>query len=427
MRTENPILVCSVEHLDFDINESFEHIIEMSACTTSFSRKTSTLSVLSVASVITVAAHVFIKQIQKYRVREKLASLAREAVRKRDEKVHVCLSTSISVTDVHHFYTACDIVSRIKQGDLSARKLVLFLAKRCVTYGRRNVTNSITEEFYDEAYTNAELIDNYVELKSNGEEIENRCLLLGVPISVKDCIGLKGALQTGGMQCRTDEKYRSLEDSLIVRVIRSAGALPMCRGNVSQIMMLPESDNNVWGRSLNPWDLSRTPGGSSGGDGALVAMKCVPLAIGSDIGGSIRIPAIFCGIVGFKPTSNRLSMKGCMKPRKNDRFGLAITLPVVCGPMARTVDDCVLFMKAACTNEMFENDTQIVPLHFRDEIYRSPSVTKLKLGYFMSDGWFEPCSGQKRALRDTIRVLEAAGHHCVPFDIPTDGWSTYTL
>ena len=80
--------------------------------------------------------------------------------------------------------------------------------------------------------------------------------------------------------------------------------------------MLCETYNRFWGRSRNPWNLTRTPGGSSGGDAALVAMGCVPLAAASDVAGSIRIPACFSGVVGFKPTSTRLSGRGSMKPRK---------------------------------------------------------------------------------------------------------------
>ena len=102
----------------------------------------------------------------------------------------------------------------------------------------------------------------------------------------------------------------------MVQLLQKAGAIPLCTSNTIQIMMLSESYNRIWGRSKNPWDLSRTPGGSTGGDAALVAMGCVPLALASDVAGSIRIPACFTGIVGFKPTSTRMSMKGCMKPRK---------------------------------------------------------------------------------------------------------------
>lgn len=376
-----------------------------------------------------VVSLIFHQQYKKHKTRSRLSQLAKTAVLNRDRKIHACLSTSVSVTDTSCFNnSACEIVSAIHRGDLSARELILVLAKRCVLYGRRNVTNVITEEFYDEAYAAAEIIEGNKKSKDDvDDDDDNKKVLLGVPISVKDCIGLKGAFQTGGLQCRTDEKYRSTEDSLIVQVLRSAGALPCVRGNVSQIMMLPESVNNIWGCSLNPWDLSRTPGGSSGGEGALVAMKCVPLAIGSDIGGSIRIPAAFCGVVGFKPTPNRLSMKGCMKPRKNDRFGMTTIIPVVCGPITRTVEDCALFMKAACVPEMFDNDTQVAPLPFLDELYQAPMTKKLRIGYFVSDGWFEPCQAQKRAMHATIQTLEAAGHVCVPFDPPTNGWSTYML
>ena len=75
-------------------------------------------------------------------------------------------------------------------------------------------------------------------------------------------------------------------------------------------------DNKKWGRARNPWNLTRTPGGSSGGDAALVAMRCVPLAIGTDVAGSLRGPASFCGIVGFKPTSLRLTKKGAVRAKK---------------------------------------------------------------------------------------------------------------
>lgn len=140
-----------------------------------------------------------------------------------------------------------------------------------------------------------------------------------MPISVKECIRLNGSYSTGGLACRL--KNRVEEDALIVTLLKEAGALPLISGNVTQLLMLPESVNRIWGRSLNPWALDRTPGGSSGGEAALVAMGCVPLSIASDIAGSIRIPASFNGVVGFKPTPMRLSKQGCLVPRVNDRSG----------------------------------------------------------------------------------------------------------
>jgi fatty acid amide hydrolase len=248
--------------------------------------------------------------------------------------------------------------------------------------------------------------------------------LYGVPISVKECLAMKGSYSTGGMACRL--KSKDDKDSLIVQVLRSAGALPLCSGNVTQVMFLPESVNNIWGRSLNPWDLERTPGGSSGGDAALVAMGCVPLAACSDVAGSIRIPASFCGLVGFKPTSSRMSGKGNMIPRKYNKSGTAMLIPTVTGPIARTVEDCALFMKATQVPQLWEGDLNIPRIPFNDEVYQRPGE-KLKIGYFDTDGWFEPCATSKRAVQETVDALTGAGHTCVPFQLPTDGWFTFGL
>jgi Asp-tRNA(Asn)/Glu-tRNA(Gln) amidotransferase A subunit family amidase len=229
------------------------------------------------------------------------------ARRERAEKQHFCLekATDLKENDVE-LLTATETRDLIASGDLDPSDHVVRLAKRCRQYGRdERRANAITEEFYDEAFEASEKI------KVNGKK---GGVLAGVPISVKDCIGLKGAYSTGGFACRLQR--RDTEDSLIIQVLKSAGALPLCRGNVPQIMMIPESVNRIYGRSRNPWNLRRTPGGSSGGDGALVAMRCVPLAICSDVAGSIRIPAAFCGVTGFKPTSTRVSNKGNMRPRK---------------------------------------------------------------------------------------------------------------
>lgn len=95
-----------------------------------------------------------------------------------------------------------------------------------------------------------------------------------------------------------------------MELLRDAGAIPFVRSNVPQALMLPETDNNVWGRTSNPWDVSRSVGGSSGGEGGLIAFGASPLGIGTDIGGSIRNPAHVCGIVGLKPTPHRISHQG---------------------------------------------------------------------------------------------------------------------
>jgi fatty acid amide hydrolase len=339
-----------------------------------------------------------------------------KALQEREAKIHKCLEIAAEENGLRTL-TAVETRDQIASGKLDPSMYVVWLAKRCRRYGRdEKRVNAITEELYDEAYEAAKL------LKTRGKRGKH-APLHGVPISVKDCIGLKGAYSTGGLACRLGR--RDAQDSLVVQVSRSSGALPLCRGNVPQIMMIPETTNSIWGRSRNPWNLSRTPGGSSGGDGALVAMGCVPLSICSAVAGSIRIPAAFCGVTGFKPTSTLLSNKGNMKPRKDDKFGSSVAIPVTVGPIARSVDDCALFMKAVCVPELFEKDLNIPHLPFDEKAYQSS--TPLKIGYFSTDGWFEPCETAKRALQETIDALTRAGHECVPFEPPTDGWFSYGL
>jgi len=190
-------------------------------------------------------------------------------------------------------------------------------------------------------------------------------------------------------------------------------------------MGLSESVNRIWGRSRNPWDLDRSPGGSSGGDAALVAAGCVPLSVSADGAGSIRIPACCNGIVGFKPTPQRLTFKGCMRPKKDDRFGSSLVVPAVIGPMARSVEDCALFMKAICSPTVHKGDRNVAPLEFDDTVYSD--TTKLKIGYFMTDDYLDPIPTGKRAMKEAIAALQEQGHTCVPFDIPTNGWDHVRL
>lgn len=246
-------------------------------------------------------------QRQRDRVRE-LDSWIAQALKERDDKQFQVFKEMRNVEAFSDMplLSATETTQQMQANQLNMVDNLILLAHRCRRYGRvQDKVNAVTQELYDEAHTQAKT------LQGTGHR---GLLLYGVPISVKDCIAIKGTLSTGGLACRL--KSPSVEDSLIVQVIKHAGAIPLVRGNTIQTMMLGESFNRIWGRSRNPWDLSRTPGGSSGGDAALVAMECVPLAIGSDVAGSLRIPAVFCGICGFKPTSTRLSGKGNMKPRK---------------------------------------------------------------------------------------------------------------
>ncbi len=114
--------------------------------------------------------------------------------------------------------------------------------------------------------------------------------------------------------------------------------------NVMQLMMLMESNNCIWGQACNLWDVQCMPGGSLCGDAALVASCCVPLALASDVAGSIHIPACFCGVMGFKLTARHYSFQGNMQPCKDHLQGTHLVILSAMGPIAQMVEDCTTFL-----------------------------------------------------------------------------------
>lgn len=140
------------------------------------------------------------------------------------------------------------------------------------------------------------------------------------------------------------------KDCEMVRVLREQGAIFYVITHCGQMGTLYTSESTPWGQAKNPWDHTRTTGGSSGGSGGLVAVRGTALAVGSDIAGSIRYPAAWNGICGFKPTNSRISKKGTMDIDLKTDCNCERELPVSLGPLARSVDDLVLFCKAVFGN-----------------------------------------------------------------------------
>ncbi|XP_015668041.1 vitamin D3 hydroxylase-associated protein [Protobothrops mucrosquamatus] len=234
---------------------------------------------------------------------------------------------------------------------------------------------------------------------------EEKGLLYGVPISIKDHIGYKGHLTTCGFSHFLDVEG---EDSVLVKVLKKQGANPFVFTNVPQSLFNYDCSNVVFGQTVNPLDHKRTPGGSSGGEGALIAGGGSVLGFGSDVGGSIRLPSSFCGLCGLKPTTGRLSVSGVKEP-----FHLMLILGTI-GPMAKDVDSLALCMRAVLCDYMFQLDPTVPPIPFNQEIYSSS--TPLRIGYYDTDGYFllPPC--MRRAVHETRKLLQEAGHTLVPFD-----------
>ncbi|XP_064415781.1 fatty-acid amide hydrolase 1-like [Latimeria chalumnae] len=256
------------------------------------------------------------------------------------------------------------------------------------------------------------VVDYLQECEQQLQEIKRnpqKGLLYGIPVSIKENIDYKGHYSNIGFACFLDKE--ASEDSIIVKVLKKQGAIPCVKTNLSQSMLSYDCSNPIYKQTKNPWNPKKTPGGSSGGEGALIGGGGSVLGFGTDVGGSIRIPSSFCGICGLKPTEHRFS-KQLVRVAVPGQKSLVSML----GPMARDVDSLALCMKAVLCQDMFDLDPSVPPLPFNDEVYNSKK--KLRIGYYDRDGFWLPHPGMRRAVMETKKLLEAAGHTLVQFPLP---------
>ena len=221
----------------------------------------------------------------------------------------------------------------------------------------------------------------------------------GLPVTVKS------AIEVTGLRCETGSPSRrgivAARDAAVVARMRAAGAIVLGTTNVADMLMAYESENPLHGRTLSPWDPARTPGGSSGGESAAIAAGCSAGGIGSDGGGSIRVPAHFAGICGLKPTPGRIPGTGHQPPC----FGPFSLIGVV-GPMARTVRDVYLLFSAIAGWD--EGDPMAAPVSLAP-LEPSPS-RPIRIGFFEDDGRAAVTSETRAAVRAAAGAAAAAGH-----------------
>lgn len=218
--------------------------------------------------------------------------------------------------------------------------------------------------------------------------------LHGVPVTVKECFHMQGTPSTLGLDAKRGAIAEDNAD--LVTRLRDAGAIVVAKTNVPQLLLYIESDNPLYGRTNNPWDLARTPGGSSGGEGAAVAAGYGSLGLGTDIGGSVRIPAHFCGVHSLKPTPDRLSLRGT----EDESFFSPYAVPDGAGPLARSVDDLRLAMAV-----------------LGSPIAERP-VKDLRIGVYDDDGYIPSSPAIKRAIRAAASALETMGCRVQEFAPP---------
>jgi Asp-tRNA(Asn)/Glu-tRNA(Gln) amidotransferase A subunit family amidase len=228
--------------------------------------------------------------------------------------------------------------------------------------------------------------------------------LHGVPISIKS------AIDVAGMRCEAGTKFRAghvaTGDAPLVSRLRKAGAIVLGMTNTPELLMAWETDNLLYGRTNNPWDLSRTAGGSSGGEAAAIASGCSAGGVGSDGGGSIRVPAHFCGICGLKPTPGRIPATGHF-PQSVGPFAL---LGVV-GPMARRVADLKVLFEVMQGPDIGDPSAAPVPVRWPDR----NELKKTRIGYFEDDGRTPVTSETRKAVKCAAEALRSAGFEVEPF------------
>ncbi len=258
-------------------------------------------------------------------------------------------------------------------GEISSVELVeLHLGRIEAVNGQ---LNAAIEVFADEARAAARAADE--QLAAGGV-----CgPLHGVPFSVKDSIDVRGHRTTAGTLGFKDSAP-AVGDAVLVSRLRQAGAIPVCKTNLPDLLFAYETDNLLFGRTDNPYDLSRTSGGSSGGESALISACGSPFGLGSDAAGSVRVPAAFCGIASIKPTSGRLPRTGHVPPA-----GGWIEALWQIGPMARHVEDLQALMPILAGAD--GHDVFCPPAVLDD----APSISGLRVAYFTDNG-IAKCSAE---------------------------------
>lgn len=229
-------------------------------------------------------------------------------------------------------------------------------------------------------------------------------LLHGVPVSIKSSIDVAGLRCEAGTRLRAGTTPST--DAPLVARLRAAGAIVLGTTNTPEFLMAYETDNLLYGRTNSPWDAERTPGGSSGGEAAAIAACCSAAGVGSDGGGSIRVPAHFSGICGLKPTPGRIPGTGHFPPN----LGPFALLGVV-GPMARTVGDLELMLETMAGPD--KGDTCAAPVPFRR--VSDQDARRLHIGYFEDDSRTPVTAETRAAVRAAAAALQQAGFEVAPF------------
>ncbi|MFN8497567.1 MAG: amidase family protein [Anaerolineae bacterium] len=297
--------------------------------------------------------------------------------------------------------SAAQLAQHIAAGDISATDAVEAHIERIE--GVNPTLNAVVVKRYEAARAEARAADAR---RQAGEPVGP---LHGLPVTVKECLDLDGTPSTFGLPSRATT--RATKDERHVARLRDAGAIVLGKTNVAQLLFYYESDNPLYGTTKNPWNPARTPGGSSGGEAAIIAAGGSTMGLGTDIGGSLRVPAHFCGIASLKPTAGRTPDLG--------RFSVPVgqqAVPSQVGVLARRVEDVALGLDVINGGA---NPAVEPPMPLGD--FRAVDVRNLRVAWYTNDGTFAPAPAVTRAVREAAEMLRGLGAQVTEWTPPDAG------
>ncbi|MFY7952588.1 MAG: amidase, partial [Armatimonadaceae bacterium] len=298
---------------------------------------------------------------------------------------------------------AVEIATRVRAGELSARAVVDAALARIEAHD--SAVGSFLTVTADAARAAADRVDEIV--ASGGDPGP----LAGVPVAVKDNICTRGVATT--CASRILDGFVPPYDATVVTRLVDAGAVIVGKTNLDEFAMGSSSENSALGRTVNPWDVTKVPGGSSGGSAAAVAAGLVPVSLGSDTGGSIRQPASFCGVVGVKPTYGRVSRYGLV--------AFASSLDQI-GPFTRSAEDAALVLSALCGHDPRDSTSLPGPApDFSSDL--ESGIAGLRIGIpreYFAEGITEPV---RRSVEAAIAVLKSLGAEIGEVSLPHTDYS----
>lgn len=237
--------------------------------------------------------------------------------------------------------------------------------------------------------------------------------LAGIPISLKDSVVVGGYDTTVGYSCNVGNK--GSKDGAMVRLLKDAGAIPYVKTALPITLLSFESTNDVWGRCTNPHNSKYSPGGSTGGEGALLAAGGGRIGIGSDVAGSVRAPAHFSGIYSLRCSTGRWPKLGVLTSMPGQEG-----IPAVFSPMTRTLEDLVYFSKSVIGMKPWNYDHSVHPIPWREDAMQAVNEKKrLKIGIMRTDGVVDPSPACSRALEIVEDALRKDGHEMLEIKPPS--------